>query len=85
MNVLDSHNVRVEELDRCVDFEGVETGVAGIHIVDAGSRLPERRRYLCFFNHRHLSFRLAEVEAAADFLYGASLSCPLLSRQSSGS
>jgi hypothetical protein len=73
MEILDSHNVRVEELERCVDFEGVETGVAGIHIVDAGSTLPDRRRYLCFFNHRHLSFRLAEVEAAAELLYGTSL------------
>ena len=54
-----------------MDFGAVAYGSAHPHIVEHGSLLPGRSRYLCFFIHRHLSFRLAETEALGEVVYGA--------------
>ena len=49
----------------------VEPGVVDrYHVVDRDTRLPGRRRLLCFFLHRHLSFRLAEFQSVAEMAYG---------------
>lgn len=49
----------------------VEPGVVDrYHVVDRGERLAGRRRLLCFFLHRHLSFRLAEFQSVAEMAYG---------------
>jgi len=49
----------------------VEPGVVDrYHVVERDTRLEGRRRLLCFFLHRHLSFRLAEFQGVAEMAYG---------------
>lgn len=49
----------------------VETGVVdGYNPIEPGTRLEGRRRLLCFFLHRHLSFRLPEFQGVAELTYG---------------
>ena len=49
----------------------VEPGVIdGYEPVEWGARVEGRRRLLCFFLHRHLSFRLAEFQGVAEIAYG---------------
>lgn len=55
-----------------LDFERVDHGVAESNIYISASKFTSshRKRYLCYFYHRHLSFRLAEVQAVAEVAYG---------------
>jgi tRNA (guanine10-N2)-methyltransferase len=53
------------------DVAAVSLGSKVAHFVAAGSVLPGRRRYLLVFLHRHLNFRLPEVEGLAEVAHGA--------------
>jgi hypothetical protein len=48
----------------------VPLGLCRPHIVDRGTTLPNRSRYLLLFRHRYLDFRLAEVQSLAEIGYG---------------
>ena len=52
------------------EYDSVSLGLANPHIVPSGTVLPGRRRYLFFYLHRHLNFRLAESQALAEIAYG---------------
>ncbi|KAH7624316.1 hypothetical protein Ndes2526B_g00501 [Nannochloris sp. 'desiccata'] len=52
------------------EFANVPLGLCRPHIVDNGTTLPGRSRYLLLFRHRYLDFRLAEVQALAEVGYG---------------
>lgn len=80
------HNDMARDVDALfIDTEGIEDRNAvlesipveyGIEdnfaLVDRDSALEGRRRFLCFFLHRHLSFRLTEFQSVAELLYGSS-------------
>ena len=51
-------------------FNSVSLGLSAPYIVPRGTTLPGRQRYLIFFLHRHLSFRLAEAQCLAELVYG---------------
>jgi hypothetical protein len=52
------------------DFGNVPLGLCRPHIINDGTTLPGRSRYLLVFRHRYLDFRLAEVQALAEIAYG---------------
>jgi hypothetical protein len=61
-------------LERSNDYSDivVEYGVVDkLSVVPRNSKLDGRRRFLCCFLHRHLCFRLAEVQSVAEQIYGA--------------
>ena len=61
-------------LERSNDYSDivVEYGVVDkLSVVPRNSKLVGRRRFLCCFLHRHLCFRLAEVQSVAEQIYGA--------------
>lgn len=51
-------------LDRDKDIDHV--GLTSPYIVQHGTIIPGRHRYLCYFLHRYLAFRLPEVQALAE-------------------
>ena len=58
--------------DRNLVFDSipVEYGIEDtLALVERESVLEGRRRFLCFFLHRHLSFRLAEFQSVAEHVY----------------
>jgi tRNA (guanine10-N2)-methyltransferase len=62
-------------VDEDLEFASVvvDPGVEdGFHLVERGSFISGRKRFLCFFIHRHLCFRLPEFQGVAERLYGAS-------------
>lgn len=64
-----------DECERSFNFDSVyvEYGIEdNLALVPANSVLHGRRRFLCFFLHRHLSFRLAEFQSVAERVYNAS-------------
>jgi hypothetical protein len=52
------------------EFANVPLGLCRPHIVNDGTTLPGRSRYLLLFRHRYLDFRLAEVQSLAEISYG---------------
>ena len=72
LNSGDKSGAKLDEEAVSLDFSSVEYGVRDIQVKPRNSILPGRKRYLCFFLHRHLSFRLPEVQAVAEMLYGMS-------------
>jgi hypothetical protein len=52
------------------DFANVPLGLCRPYIVEKGTTLPGRSRYLLMFRHRYLDFRLAESQALAEIAYG---------------
>ena len=55
------------------DFDVVPLGLCRPHLVPHGSTLPGRDRYLIVFFHRHLDFRLPELQCLAEIAYGEGL------------
>lgn len=72
-NCIDAFSSDECVLERSNDYSDivVEYGVVdNLSLVPRNSKLAGRRRFLCCFLHRHLSFRLAEVQSIAEQLYG---------------
>jgi len=59
-----------EDVHASFDVESVPLGSTAPHIVPFRSILPGRQRFLCYFIHRHLAFRLPEVQGLAELAYG---------------
>jgi hypothetical protein len=59
-----------ESRDAYGELLNVPLGICRPHIVDSGTTLPGRSRFLILFRHRYLDFRLAEVQALAEIAYG---------------
>ena len=52
------------------DFSLVSMGLCRPELVQSGTCLPGRHRYLIFFFHRHLNFRIAEAQCLAEIENG---------------
>lgn len=51
-------------------YDVVPLGLCRPHLVARGTSLPGRARYLVVFLHRHLDFRLPELQSLAEIAYG---------------
>ncbi len=54
------------------DFQEVQVGSYHAAFTDASSQgaEPPLKRYLCYFLHRYLEFRIPEIEALAELALG---------------
>ena len=59
-----------EDVESTFDFKTVTTGLLQPSIVERGTSVPNRKRYLIVFKHRYLNFRLAEAQALAEIAHG---------------